>query len=214
MPRRALLLACLILPLLSGCGWIGAIAYYLRPPKKIDPEFKLTTGKVAIMIDFARPSEENPLFTKAFFDRFVENLETAKAPIDAIPLEQVARLRQNNADFGKWGVQRIGRELKAEQVIYIRVARLQLEESPGAPVVEPRIAGSIVVIGVDAPSDKPRLWPDSVEGREISAARQIREIVDQRTVDEEAIKLGKDLANTLARSFHEYDSEDKLEKEK
>ncbi len=70
MPRRALLLACLILPLLSGCGWIGAIAYYLRPPKKIDPEFKLTTGKVAIMIDFARPGEENPLFTKAFFDRY------------------------------------------------------------------------------------------------------------------------------------------------
>lgn len=197
----------------AGCGWIGAAAYMLRPQAKTAAEFTLT-GRIAIVIENARSQEENPLFSQTLYDQFLKDMEAAKAPVDAVPFDEFLRLRQSNPDFARWGVQRIGRELKADQVLYIRLLRLQFRERRDSPVLEPRAAAEVVVVGVDASSDKPRLWPDGVEGRTLSVSRQVRDATDPQAVDDEAIKLARDMAHLMARFFHEFDPEQQVEREK
>lgn len=216
MPRPARLLhTALLLALLApaGCGWLGAAIYFFRPPVTTKAEFRFK-GKVAIVIEAVRSHEENPLFSQALYDAFCENLTAAKAAIDAVPLEKFQRLRQDNPDFASWGIQRIGHALGADQVLYIRLARLQFQEFPGAPLIEPRVAASVIVVGVSAPADKPRLWPEAIEGRELSLSRQTRDAADPRALDEEATKMGREFAHIIARFFHDYDSEEPLKKER
>ncbi|MBK8916135.1 MAG: hypothetical protein IPM64_16330 [Phycisphaerales bacterium] len=216
MHRRGRLLhSALLLALLTpaGCGWLGAAIYLLRPPVTTKAEFRFQ-GRVAIIIETARSHEENPLFSQALYDAFCENLVTAKAPIDAIPLEKFHRLRQDNPDFASWGIQRIGHALGADQVLYIRLARLQFQEFPGAPLIEPRVAASLIVVGTSAPADKPRLWPEAIEGRELTLSRQTRDAADPRALDEEATRMGREFAHIIARFFHDYDAEEPLQKER
>jgi hypothetical protein len=59
--------------------------------------------------------------------------------------------------------------------------------------------------------DKAQAWPGPQErdGREVSRARQHREVPDAIGVDEEAAKLGKDAAYLVAAPFYDVDLEKK-----
>jgi len=209
--RRALAW-CLLATLAAaaGCNIIGPAAYYLRPPQIQKPEFKLTDGRVAVLIDSARGVPENPVFNESLYSKVVEISRVKKRKTTFVPLREIVGLRHANSDFAHWSVQRIGRELNAEQVLYIKIARLDVSEGADLPVAEPVVEVHTSVIGVNTTPDLARLWPREKAGRPEKAERQAQTIGGPGDVDIVLRKLAYDLAWRLTVPFFDTDLETPL----
>ncbi|MFO0838042.1 MAG: hypothetical protein U1D55_05900 [Phycisphaerae bacterium] len=212
---------------LAGCQFIGGIAYFLGPKRVEKAEFKLAQGRVAIVVEYERPSDASPVFDRAFHERMVEiyrdeKLAQSKAKsavtgeTEFVAPSRWADLRQSDPDSRTWSIQRIGRELDAEQVLYIRVARLQLRETPDYPILSPQVLLRGRVISSNEPPPHHRLWPTGPmdEGREVSAERPPQEFSGADQIDSEVTKLARMAAYTLSRYFLDTDLEAPTPKER
>ncbi len=201
--------------ILPGCNILRPLAYFFSPPHIQKAEYKLTQGPLLVLIDSAHPEQDNPVFDRALHEQLVEVFRERKVNAQVVPLESVLRLRQQNPDFARWSVPRVGHSLGAEQVLSIRVERLQLLETPGSPVISPETVCRVRVFSADELSDKTRLWPPAAErdGREITCHRPPQEAADAATIDTEAAKLGKDAAQLVATPFYDVDLEEKTPRE-
>jgi hypothetical protein len=210
MPRPA---AVALLPLVCtsiGCNILGPAAYYLGPRRIQKAEFMLTEGRLAVVIEAAHPEQDNPVFNQALFDKLAEILRERKVPSELVPYRDLLELRQaGRRDFGKWSLQRIGRELRATQVLYLRIEKLQLRQTPDHPLVTPEVSLRYKVIGVREPSAHARLWPKEAEGRQVSRTRPAQEATDARLIDGEARKLAHDTAYLIAEPFTDVDLEER-----
>ena len=101
----AFLLLAALLPA-GGCNF-APLALLLGPRQIQKAEVKLTNGRLLILAETARPDQENPVFLGALHDKLVEILRTNKVPSQIVPPAELARLRQENPDFGRWSVARI-----------------------------------------------------------------------------------------------------------
>ncbi|MCK4341151.1 MAG: hypothetical protein KAY37_05435, partial [Phycisphaerae bacterium] len=144
---------------LPGCNIIGAIAYMTAPPQMKDAEIELTTGRLVLFIEYANSSEENPVFTRAFRERLIEIFREQEVNDQIVPPEEILRLRQVKADFSRWSLQKIGRELDAEQVLYVRIERLRMQASADALLLTPEVRLQMKVIAPRASPREARLWP-------------------------------------------------------
>ena len=201
-----------IFTLLAGCNIVGALVVMLAPPQIQKAEFKLSEQRVVVLIDMARPEDENVVFRQALHDKLVEIFGENRVKTDLVPEEEVLRLRQQNADFKSWDIQKIGRRLNAKQVLWIRVDRLQLREAPGSPLLTPVAQLRLKLIGTEQESrGGARLWPSSQEpeGRAVQRARPAQDAASNTVIDEEARKLGKDAAWLVAMPFYDVDLEKK-----
>lgn len=202
--------------LITGCGkQLGAFMYFLGPQRIHDPEIELTHSRLAILIEFADPAAENPVFARTFHDLLVDQFTEKKLKTKVVPFDEVARLRSENADFSSWSVQRIGRRLGAEQVLYVRIETFIVHEEPGHPLIEPKVDMRLKVIDAraSAKEGKVQLWPEEPEGRRITLARAPKESGTPRQIDDEIKKLARQTGRIAARCFVEYDEEDKLPEE-
>jgi hypothetical protein len=209
-PKR---LSLLILPLLipvsqSGCVGLRGLAYLTQPRQIQKPEFELS-GRVAIVIDAARPGQANPVFESTLYKRIVELLRENEVTATIIPYDDITNLRQTQADFTSWSVQKIGRELNADQVLYVRVENLSLAQKD-EPVMTPAVTLRVKLIAPRAPAANARLWPETDkerEGREVACKRHPVENEGVDRVDSEAAKLARETAYYVARIFHKWDAE-------
>jgi hypothetical protein len=216
-PIRAGIAALLVLGLwLPGCRPLGTLVYFLGPRRMQKAEYKLTREKLAVLIETARPDQDSPVFTRAMHEKLVEVFREHKVNTEVVPLEEVLRLRQENADFARWSLPRVGRALGAAQVLYVRIERLQLREGADSPVLAPTVQCRVKVLGVDEFAEKPRLWPAETErdGREIPCERHAQEAADIEAIDSEAAKLGKDTAQLIAMPFYDVDLDERIPPEK
>lgn len=194
-----------------GCRLVAAIGILTAPPQIKKAEFKLAPGRLAVLLETARPSEDNPVFAQAFHDKLVEEFRQYKIPAQVVSRDEVLRARQENADFDRWSVQKVGRWVFADQVLYVRVESLQLYEAPGSPVLAPRVQMRVKVIGVGEAADTARLWPgpDEPDGRLIERARPQKEAADTNVIDAETAKLGREAAILVVMPFRDVDLEQK-----
>jgi hypothetical protein len=199
---------------LSGCNILGPITYYLGPPRIQKAEFPLTSkGRVAVVVDYVRREQENPVFSQTLVEKLIDIFRERKSSTRIVPPEELLDLRKRHRDFREWSLQRIGRELEAEQVLALRVENLTLRVAPDDPVVYPRVVLRVMVIGSDRPPERPRLWPDEPEGREVPCSRPPQEAGDIHAHDLAAIKLARDTAHLLATLFFDTDLEQPIPKE-
>lgn len=194
-----------------GCNIVGATVLMMHPPVMQDAEVELTEGRLAIFIEYAQPRQENAVFTQTFYDRLVEILREQEVAAQVVPLQEVLRLRQKHPDFRQWSLQRVGRKLDADQILYVRVERLSLRSAPGQPLLEPVAELRMKLIDPRAIATPARLWPprNEPEGRAIHRARQTREAADSVLLDAETVKLAKDAAWLAAKPFYKWDTEKK-----
>lgn len=199
---------------LAGCNILGPIAYYLGPPRIQKAEFTFpASGRVAVVVDYVRREQENPVFSQALVEKLIEIFRDRKSSTRLVPPEELLDLRKRHRDFPDWSLQRIGRELEAEQVLCLRVEDLTLRVAPDDPVVYPRVVLRAMVIGTDRPPDRPRLWPDDPEGREVPCSRPPQEAAGMNAHDQAAIKLASDTAHILATLFFDTDLEQPVPRE-
>ena len=151
--RLAGMLVVLAMPALVGCRAIASLGVLTAPRQIQKAEFELTSGRLAVVIDHARGGQADPVFDLNLHNRLVELFRENKVSAQVTPYDDVVRLRQANEDFASWSIQRVGRALHADQVLYIRVEELSLRPSATDPVITPQVALLIKVIGVDVPGD-------------------------------------------------------------
>ncbi len=214
MARRGLMLLALssCVWAAAGCNIVGSAVYMLHPPVMNEREVELASGRLAIFVEYARAQDENPVFTRTFHERLTEILREYEINDRVIPAEEILRLRQANPDFQRWSVQRVGRELDAEQVLYVQIRELNLRSTPTNPLLEPVVHMRTMVIDPNVLPRAARLWPDrskEMYGREVSRARQIREAADDILVDSETRKLAREAAWMVAKPLIPYDTEEK-----
>ncbi|MFQ5806891.1 MAG: hypothetical protein ACE5I3_10620 [Phycisphaerae bacterium] len=199
-----------LLGLTTGCRLLGPIVYYFRPPQIQKPEYEFPLdSRVAFVIEAAQPRYENPVFNQALYERVTQMLQEGKSRATMLPLRPVTDLRRTQPDFDKWSLQRIGRELQADYVLYLRIDRLVIRQTPDYPILTPAVDLRMKVIGVNQPSVHARLWPEAKEGRPVNCTRQTAEAADTDpdATDVEARKLGYDTAYYVSMPFIEVDLE-------
>lgn len=212
---RACRLGCVVLlglvGLTGGCKYVAAATYLFGPRQIQKAEFKLTEGRLAVLVEMAHPDEDNPVFRQALQDKLIEIFHENKVRAQVVPEEDILRLRQQNRDFAQWSLQKVGQRVNAKQVLYVRIQRLQLHEAPDSPVLAPLVVMRLKVVDPYADADKARLWPgpSELEGREAERARPASGVADTLTLDTEAAKLGKDAAYVVAMPFYDVDLETK-----
>jgi hypothetical protein len=204
----AMLLA--LLAATAGCNILGPMAYYLQPRQIQKPQYEFPAdSRVAVVIEARNPRYENPVFNEALYERVVTMLRDGKSKATILPLQQVTQLRHANADFAKWSLQRIGRRLGADHVLYVRIDRLVIHPSPDYPILSPEVDLHMKVIGVHEPAVHARIWPETKEGHPLSCRRQVAEVADANpdAADIEARKLGYDTAYWVTMPFIKVDLE-------
>jgi len=210
-PRRAALAALLAsATLAAGCQALGSLAYYFRPRQIQKPEFEFPAGsRVAFVIEAADPRYESPVFNEALYERTVQTLRDGGSKAEFLPLRAAADLRRDHPDFDQWSLQRIGRELNASHVLYVRIDRLTIRQSPDYPVLTPAVELHMKVIGCGKDPEQARLWPAAREGYAVSRTRPAAEAADSEpdAADIQARKLGIETAYWVALPFIAVDRE-------
>ena len=202
-------LVLLVLPALAGCDAVRAIGYSLAPEQKTSAEFTLTKQRLAIVVDVATGQPDYPLFRQALHDRLAALLREHKLTDDIPPYAAQLDLQARFPDYPHWSVQRIGRELHAAQVLYIRVTGLTLRETPEYPVLEPKARVRLLVLDPQASSEKARLWPADQDGKELEATCTAEEASDKSREDQLVQRLGRAVAEHAVRLFYEHPTDDK-----
>ncbi len=193
---------------LAGCNILAPAAYYLRPPQIRKPLYRFPPdATVLLLFETEHPQEENPVFARALFERSKAIFREHRLSVRLLGPQAVHRLRSAHADFARWSVQRIGREAGADYVIYVRASRLTLRESPGAPVLAPKLEARIKVIDVHQPAAHARVWPEDPEGYPVQCTRPAAHAPDFQAVDRAAGKLGRDAAWWITMPFVTVDLE-------
>jgi hypothetical protein len=211
MPGRAgFFVLAALLSVTGGCNLLGPAAYYLRPRQIQKPEYEFPAGsRVALVVEAARPGHENPVFKEALHERFVEMLREGKSEATVLPPAELTDLRRAHADFGKWSLQKIGRRLRADHLLYVKLDRLVIRPAPEYPILTPTVDLHMKLIGVNEPPVHARLWPEAKEGHPVTCKRAASEASGADAADAEARKLGYDTAYYVAMPFIEVDLEKK-----
>ena len=138
-------------------------------------------------------------------------LRKGKSNARFITHRAVLEMRQQHPDYGKWSIQKIGRKLSVDYVLYTRVTQLVLQPTPSYPLITPAVALNLKVIDVDAPTLHARVWPEEKDGRAMAGERQTIQIseTDPDAIDAEARKLGYDTAYFVSMPFIKVDMEEK-----
>lgn len=213
--RSILLLLGLLVASTTGCSLLRAMTYFLSPPQ-IDPaEYEFPAdARLVIMLDATRPGYDNPVFSKALYDRMVEIFREKESKAQLIAPREVMLLKRDNPEFKTWSIRKIGTELHATHVLYAHVDFLQARPAPDYPTVEPRVAMRIKVIAVEKPDADARVWPSERDGRAINCDRPPQPETDPASEDIAMTKLGRDTAYLVALPFFKHDQEEKQPHEK
>lgn len=197
--------------LMVGCNILAPIAYYLRPPQIQKPQYEFPAGtRVALVIEARDSRHEDPVFSEALHERVVSMLREGKSAATILPRREVVELRQSNDDFAQWSLQKIGRALGANQVLYVKIDRLVIRPSPEHPILTPEVDLRMKLIDVQASAADARIWPEAREGHPVVCRRQVADAADTNpeAADTEARKLGYDTAYFVTMPFIKVDLEE------
>ncbi len=199
----------------TGCNWISAGAIILSPPRIEKAQYKLTTERLAVFIDYAKPDEENPVFDRALQSRLMQIASEQPKHFKCVivPYDEILAQRRDNPGFARWSVQRVGQSVDAEEVLYLRVESLQLRPTPDYPLIEPKVKATLKVIGVSDPPDNARRWPPEERGRALAEQRMAEEAAGSDALDDAAAKLARQLAEQIAYPFYDVNLEERPPKE-
>lgn len=164
MPRRcALLLSVLLLfgvaYALPGCNLIGAAAV-IMPKPPVPAEHKLPDKRTLIMVEDRGGAVIDTSVLRQLGASIRGALEDEEVVTTGfVPQTELTALQTRlGEDYAKTSLQTIGRELGAEQVIYVNITGFQLELGGG--VYQPAMSMQVKVIDLDVGA---RTYPPVVD---------------------------------------------------
>lgn len=193
----------------SGCNIVAPAAYIVAGTGKVDAQYELPDRKTVVFVDDrANVIRFNTFATRqAIAESVTMDLMKEKILTDTIrPADAVAYARANDRYENPLAIDELGRELGAEQVIYIEMIGFTMS----ADGVSPRPASRCRVRVIDV-ENRERLFPadDSEPGRVVDTG--IREIDPVSLRDRSArLKVAHALAektgDAVAKLFYEHEA--------
>ena len=213
--RRCVLLSLITLAFgLSGCQILTGVTYFLRPPQIQKAAFRFDDGPVAIFIESAAAEGGIPIFERELHTKLRDIFRAKKISRKVVPHDRAMNLPRRHPDFRTWNLQKIGRELGADQLLYVRIMELRVRESRDAPLLNPMVRLEIKVIDVNVPPTRARAWPETAGGHELApVTRQAQEISSRAQTDRATVKLARDAAYRVAEPCYDVDLEARTPRE-
>lgn len=202
--------ACMALLSLGGCETAGFIASVFD--KNLQPALFTPADQPTLVLveDAPQPVLDQPDLAGLIAGRVAQILIEQKVITKFTDSGAVAELRARTPDFdtepAKWNIARIGREVGAQQVLYISIQEFGLTEE--GVIFRPR--ATVRVKFVDAQSGQ-RLFPPAADqygssGHPITTQRNYGSMdgASQATQVILARRLAEDIAQDIARLFYEH----------
>lgn len=117
--RLAALLVCG--SFLGGCELPGFFADNFMPRPKIPAAYKPLDRTTVVMVDDPRGLLPSGQYANLIAERISRDLQTHKALTRVLRPQELWDLRHQHRDFADWPVDKVGREVGAEQVLYVVV---------------------------------------------------------------------------------------------
>lgn len=204
-----LLLLPLAIALIAGCGeTTGLITQAFTGPPKIDARYEPDDRATVVFVDdpaHRLPGIDLPgLIAGRVGDRLEREAEIQRI----ISPTRIDRLQADESEFASWPIDRVGREVDAEQVLYILVTGFELTESDAIY----RPTATVRIKWVDAASGQ-RFWPsraDHPDGYPLTTQQEYRNMQGASAMTESIIgrELAEALAGDVAKLFYKHRARD------
>jgi hypothetical protein len=215
--RTLLLSAPLWLLVLPGCGpTFGAWMYTLGmvPKQESKADFKLPAGPVMVLVDDDQDLIQPPIARQALVDALAKQLKEHKIAERVTTNEEIARLRQTEANFDQRGAREVGKMGGAKTVVWIVVKQFNVESDLDMTVTPATFVATLKVVNAEAKKrEEVRLWPPDREGRLMSvtvAPQDVRACKSRAEVHE---KMGAEMADKIAKLFYDYEMSEEEQRE-
>ena len=199
--------------LTAGCGpKFGTMLYFMGmgQGQKTAAEFQLPKKPLLILVDDDYDLIHPPIARDALAEALTQELRDHDLADKVTSGEELAKIRQNTPDFDKRGAREVGRMVKADVVLWLKVVRFTLPDNLDAAMVPCFFGVSLKVL--DAKADKREdvcLWPKEREGKTVEAKISPHDLQACKNVREAHTLVAKTLAAEVARLFYEYETEEK-----
>ncbi len=207
--RRALMIALVCVPVIAGCGKSqGELLFMLGlgQGQEVEAKFRLTEGRVLILLDDASQRVGWPSTMRTLFDDLAQELLSHEAASKIIPHQTVQHLRQSTPELDRLGAREVGELVGAEQVLWIEVqdylGESQIREATNAAYFT--VTVKVLDVLETTKRTRVRLWPSSSKGRLVSVSLDGSEVVTKKTKDAVAKELAHRLAIRIAKLFYDY----------
>ena len=152
---------CLVLSLtaagvgLASCNIVAPASYLAMGQPKKDAEYQLEDRATVVFVDDRRNILSRTHVRRMIGERVTDDLLREDVISDAISANDAIRLARQESHDEPMALDDLGRELGAEQVIYVEIIDFRSMSDPYTP--RPTATGRIRVIDVD---NRKRLFPD------------------------------------------------------
>ncbi len=203
--------------LVAGCNIVHAGSYILEGPGKIVAEYELRQVKTVVFVDDQKNVLPRTTLRVIIGDDVSAILLTEKlVPSTISPRDAISMSRSREQDGTKLSLEKLGKELGAEQVIWVRPYAFDLDGYDDQQGARPTAMVHVKVIDV---TNRVRVYPpgDSFpEGRDltISLLRDVNRDELATTIGRRKIEeaLAAEIADDVAKLFYEHERLDLGEK--
>ncbi len=190
---------------LTGCvigPIIGQFTGRRSETVKVGAKYKLRTGNLLILVDspvgVARSSGVRAVLSREL-GREIEFHELAAS---VIPASELSAFRSNREDFEELNIAQIGRELWAQQVLYVEVTAFQLGTLLDKPAGQGLVRARVKVFDVE---QNQRVWPQiETLGHEVIVRTGFREPAGKDYRQEYTQDLCQKTAVKIVKLFREH----------
>jgi hypothetical protein len=194
---------------LTGCRTVSAL---LAPDPRpfVEAKYKFAKGKkVAVLIDDYLAPVNSPGMKRELAQKIGDGLIEAGAVRagDLVSTESVAQLPKEAAQGKKLSIQNIGKQVQADEVLYINIVEFNLQADPENPLIHPKARAYVKVVNVE---DGDRLWPIDITGEPIEAkSRMENELIsDKADTSKWAERLSLLVASEVVDLFFDHREDD------
>lgn len=190
---------------MSGCGLFGALYGVLIDPliprPKAPAEHDMSDKTVLIWIDDAFLAQSHHLLRREITYQLARKLQENRAVGSIVDDDGITRFRRAHPNYADMTIQQLGRQLQADEVLYVLIDKFQLYYQAGREFYQPQMSGYSKVIDVATGS---RLWPQDQSHRPFTLASKLTQGQGPTFEDRQVKDLSEQLAEIIAPSFYEH----------
>ena len=189
--------------IVSGCGpIIGQFTGRGSDTVKVEAEYKLSAGNLLILIDTPVEGPATKGARPALTRELRREIESHGLSGTVIVDSELSTFRASREDFYRLGLSQIGRELSAQQVLYVKIIEFQLGTLVDNPAGQGVIRARVKVIDVEQGR---RVWPERQPlGEEVLVRTPFREPVGKDYEQDFTEDLCERMAVRITKLFRDH----------
>ena len=151
------LVICGLGAILSGCGpIIGQFTGRRSETVEVKAKYELHADNLLILVDSPADVASSSRLRVALSSGLEREIKLYGLAESVVPASRLSALRSSREEFGKVAIEQIGRELRAQQVLYVEIIDFQLDTLLDKSAGQGLMRGRIKIFDV---VQNRRVWP-------------------------------------------------------